>query len=294
MRLKGAAAREKLDQSRRAFAEAIAIDRSLIRENPRLDAYRFDYLTVLLIAATVEAASGRSREGLAMLQEAREVHAEIAISGGDMSFLKPTLVAILAGTAQAHSEQGRADEALEVLDEADRLIAAPLAERTSSGGPRPAGYRGCLYPGRNPRRSEASGRSRRRLGPRHGPGADRFASARRLIPRDAARRSSGRAQARSAPALAVVPLAGAVCGSAPMSGVTLVSYARLYALAAAAAVDQTDRESFEARALFCLEKAWDAGYFRQPGRLERVESDPVFFHLRARRDFRAFLRIARK
>ncbi len=90
-----------------------------------------------------------------------------------------------------------------------------------------------------------------------------------------------------------MPSADSICNSAPLPAVANVLYAKLYAVAAGAATEEAVRESLEARAVLRLEKAREAGYFRDPRRFGRVEADPSLERLRGRRDYREFQAQAR-
>ena len=88
-------------------------------------------------------------------------------------------------------------------------------------------------------------------------------------------------------ALAAVPLADSINpGSVP--GFSNVMYAKIYSIAASAAAAESDREALETRAVFRLEKARESGYFRDSRRLRRIEADPAYKRLFARRDYQSF------
>ena len=122
LKLKGPPAMAKLDEARPAFDRAVAIDRALVRENPRLDTYRLDLITALSWAASAEMSRGRTGEALALLGEAREVGASVANPGGEMAYLRPAMLDVLVQTACALADGGRSVEALERLDEAEQLF----------------------------------------------------------------------------------------------------------------------------------------------------------------------------
>jgi hypothetical protein len=86
-------------------------------------------------------------------------------------------------------------------------------------------------------------------------------------------------------ALSVVPVTDLLCTSKWLPACTEVTYARIYAMAALAS-DGPAKDAIEA--ILCLEKASLSGYFRKTARLTRVESEPIFDHLKVRRDYAEF------
>ena len=81
-------------------------------------------------------------------------------------------------------------------------------------------------------------------------------------------------------------------------GSTLYGFACVSAQASATAAqderlpvaERTQRAgAYDARAVDCLQKAQASGYFREPGRVARLEKDPVLAPLRARADFQELL-----
>jgi hypothetical protein len=84
----------------------------------------------------------------------------------------------------------------------------------------------------------------------------------------------------------------------PVPSGSLYATAFVYSLASAAAarddrVAQAERtkraEQYAARAVLLLAKAHRAGYFKYPGRLERLRKDPELGALRGRQDFQQLL-----
>ena len=290
--LHGAAALEKLEQARQAYHRAAAIDRQLIRENPRLDTYRIDLMAVLTRASIVEAAAGRSDQGLALLGEARNEAGLLADPEGERYYRKTSLIEVLLFTAYAHAEAGRDDEAVKAMDEADRLAASLTANERSIR----------LAADQRELRNACT---RAMIAWEAGRVIDAVAAWDRasalapdpLRPIVAFFREMHRAETdatgdtRPDPgrALGMIPLADSICASDFLSAGTLVNYARIHALAAIVAAP-ADRERFLARSVFLLEKARDAGYFRAPRHLERVEADPVFARLGVRPDYQEFQR----
>ncbi len=146
--LHGAAAMAKMDEARQPLGRALALDRDLVRENPRVAVYRTDFLGLLWIAAALESASGRNDRGLEFLREAREAASPEVDPDAQMGFDRPTQAAILGTTAVVLAEEGRAGEARPFLDQADRILASlTKAERTASAHIGPQAMMAACYRG---------------------------------------------------------------------------------------------------------------------------------------------------
>lgn len=127
--LKGPASASKLDHARGAFGRAVAIDRTLMGENPSVDAYRADFLTASCFASLAEDAAGHRAESMVRLTEARDA-SSIATTPDRAVLLGPPTVEILLLSAFADSREGRVQGALGSVDEAGRRYRS----MTAAGG----------------------------------------------------------------------------------------------------------------------------------------------------------------
>ncbi len=291
--LKGASAMAKLDDARRNLAAALDLVRGLVRENPEVDIYRGDLLGHLASASAVELASGRPDALHAIVDEAREVYAGIRHAENPYGYTKTMMAGLLLQDAYALAQDGRADEALSRLDDADAAVRA-LTDRDRATQKDLAFLTAALACGRASvlgeagRPSESSAQWGRAI-------ACTPPALRPLVEIASALGSGVAGPAKEVDprkALAAAPSATALSVAAPLPAFTYGAYARLHALAASA-VGAQDSDPLDAQAVFCLEKAAQAGYFRDRSRLERIESDPILARLKGRADYAEFLDRAR-
>ncbi len=276
--LTGELARAKLEEARTHITAAAYLVRSLVRESPQVDVYRLELVGQLTSLGLVEYASGRFEELHRIADEALRTMEGVRNEANGYAAHKPILAILLLNDAYALAETGRKDEAIARLDRIDATLKS-VSDRERAALPGlPLTEAVC-----------ACGRVSIliRLGSKAE--ADRLAPLavakippplRPLI--EAIQRLERGQTVREADALALGPVAESVLKSGAMVATVQLLYARLFALAADAAKGKPAAERFRGLATYCVTKAAETGYFRDPDHAREIDADPILKGLRPR------------
>ncbi|MFO0909070.1 MAG: protein kinase [Isosphaeraceae bacterium] len=290
MRLRGEAAKATLREARRALEAGLVLMRPMVRDNPLVGSLRGDLVFLLSRSVAVAYFANQPDEAIALMRECRDVVAAAPVAERIGLFTKTSFATALGLGSAALAETGRKTEALEVLSEGK----ATLATLAKGDQPLPlARFLTAALASQHALILLDDGRAREslafwELASQGVPEAYRpivvYLTA-------LARHEAGDGPPPSPElALATVPAAD-ILYLADVVASALAKYAQIYTQASLArtVTEPTQVESLRARALTCLERARDIGYFRIPAHVAGLRANPALAPLRTRPDFAAFL-----
>jgi serine/threonine-protein kinase len=282
---------ERYGRAEEAFREARDADQRLASAHPQVPEYERDLGLAEYNLAEVYRYTGRTSLALATYRQAQERFERLLKGGQESLDNKVYLAAILTGRGGAARVAGELAEAVEWDGRAVSLLESVLEKNAGHGQAeevlRTAGGEHAAALARQGRREEAARALKRVEELDKGKGALEVHLYRAQVwartgdPGKAAEEAAATARDPEVPARTLYDLAG-VCAACATA---------LAAPDGPAAGERRRRaEACAAEAVTLLRRARDAGYFRWPGVIERLRTDPDLAPLASRPDYQRFLR----